>query len=34
MAVAFDINTGKKILNAKELIDLSIAHTAEIRKIT
>jgi hypothetical protein len=32
MAVAYDNSSGKKILNAKELIDLSILKTAEIKK--
>lgn len=32
MAVAYDINTGHKILNAQELIDLSIRRTAEMKK--
>ncbi|MDY0098988.1 MAG: nickel-dependent hydrogenase large subunit [Bacteroidales bacterium] len=32
LAVACDINTGKKILNAREMIELSAARTSEIRK--
>jgi len=32
MAAAWDINSGQKILNANELIELSLKRTAEIRK--
>jgi NADH-quinone oxidoreductase subunit D len=32
MAAAYDISSGRRILNANELIDLSLRRTAEIRK--
>jgi hypothetical protein len=32
MAVAYDSVSGKKILNAKELIELSIMKTAALKK--
>ncbi len=34
MAVAYDMNSGKRILNASELINRSIARTAELKKQT
>jgi hypothetical protein len=32
MAAAYDIESGKRMLNAEELIGLSMKRTAEIRK--
>jgi hypothetical protein len=32
MAAAYDVSSGKRILNATELIGLSLKRTAEIRK--
>jgi hypothetical protein len=31
--VAYDFSTGEKIMNAKSLMDISVAKTAEIMKI-
>ncbi|HNR43222.1 MAG TPA: nickel-dependent hydrogenase large subunit [Bacteroidales bacterium] len=33
LAVAYDFSTGEKIMNAKSLMDISVAKTAEIMKI-
>jgi hypothetical protein len=32
MAVAYDINSGEKLMNANELINISFRKTNEIRK--
>jgi hypothetical protein len=32
MAAAYDISSGRRMLNANELIELSLRRTAEIRK--